>query len=342
MEIQRETICKSSLRSFFKALFAFAGVSAGLFILIIGIALLINLSDETTTTLKVLPNDEGKKESLKSSGPVLLRIDINDVIGLGGIKSDSIELQLFDSRRGKLDNRVKGILLHMNTPGGGVIEADNIYRALQEYKKKYKIPVYVYVDGLCASGGMYIAAAAEKIYASPVSVIGSVGVYEGPFFNLYELMQKIGIKSLTIKEGKGKDSLSPFNPWEKGEEKPRKEIVDAIYQRFVNILTEARPNLKRENLINEYGAKVFIAAEAQKLGYIDEAGISYNETLRALKKASGIGEKEYYQVVRLVPPKEYFSNLAPFTFFNFFKTIFKPTGKSMQNQPFLYLYNPYG
>ncbi len=337
-----ETIFKSSLRSFFRSFFSFVGFAFAFIVFIIGIALLMDMSDETTTTAKVLPNDQGEKESLKSSGPVLLRIDIDDVIGLNKIKSDSIELQLFDSRRGKLDKRVKGILLHMNTPGGGVIDSDNIYRALKEYKQKYNVPIFAYVDGLCASGGMYIASAAEKIYASPVSVIGSVGVYEGPFFNVYELMENIGIKSLTIKDGKGKDALSPFSPWKEGEEKPRREIVEAIYQRFVNIVSEARPGLSRDQLINDYGAKIFIADEAQKLGYIDEANVSYNETLRLLKNAAGIKEKESYQVVRLIPPREYLAGLSPLSFLGMLKSWIFHGGNSLKNQPYLYLYNPHG
>jgi signal peptide peptidase SppA len=337
----KESIFKSSARSFFRSFFGFVGFLFGLVLVIIVIAYAMDLSNETKTSLKVLPNDRDEKEDLKSSGPVLLRIDIDDVIGLNKIKPEAIELQLFDSRRGKLkENRVKGILIHMNSPGGGVIESDDIYRALLEYKEKYKVPIYVYVDGLCASGGMYIASAADKIYASPVSVIGSVGVYEGPFFNVYELMQKIGIKSLTIKEGKGKYSLSPFNPWKEGEEKPRREIVEAIYQRFINVVTQARPTISKEKLIEDYGAKIYVAKEAKQLGYIDEAGVSYNETLRALKTASGIKAKDSYQVVRLLPPREYFSNLAPFSLFKTIKNLISSPQEEISQQPCLYMYDP--
>ena len=67
-------------------------------------------------------------------------------------------------------------------PGGAADDSVGIYRALCEYKKKYNVPIYAFVDGLCASGGMYIACAADKIYATPSSVIGSVGVIMGPLF----------------------------------------------------------------------------------------------------------------------------------------------------------------
>lgn len=65
-------------------------------------------------------------------------------------------------------------LVYINTPGGTVVDADGIYRALLEYKTKYDVPIYAYIDGLCASGGMYVALAADKIFASDVSLIGSV------------------------------------------------------------------------------------------------------------------------------------------------------------------------
>jgi len=337
---KRISLVASAFRSLFNTLFGFIGFSIGLIALILFFAYLSEHADETKTSLKVLPNAEGEKEPLRSSGPVLLRIDIHDVIGLGKLKPESVELQLFDSRRGKLkDDRVKGILLHMNTPGGGVIESDDIYRALEAYKEKYKVPIYVYVDGLCASGGMYIASASSKIYASPVSIIGSVGVYEGPFFNFYDLMEKIGVKSLLVKEGKGKDALNPFRPWKEGEQQPLQEIAEAVYQRFLNILTEARPMLNKKALINEYGAKVFIAEEAQKLGYIDQADVSYNDALRALKMASGIKEGASYQVVRLVPPREIF-NLSSASVLSWMKSFVMTSPKKSFEQPFYYLYQP--
>ncbi|MFI5264393.1 MAG: S49 family peptidase, partial [Candidatus Kapaibacterium sp.] len=81
------------------------------------------------------------------------------------------------------NNRVKGILLYMDTPGGYSTDSDTIYRLLMEYKKQYKVPIYAYVDGLCASGGMYIAITADKIMASDTSLIGSIGVIAPTFMN---------------------------------------------------------------------------------------------------------------------------------------------------------------
>src|SRR5690606_22323692 len=115
-----------------------------------------------------------------------LQINVHGVIGdaKSGIDTKMAQNILLDSRTGDFKNeRGKGILLHMNTPGGTVVDSDNIYRMLKTYKERYKVPVFAFVDGLCASGGMYISCAADKVYAGPASIIGSVGVIIGPFFN---------------------------------------------------------------------------------------------------------------------------------------------------------------
>lgn len=343
----RESIFLATIRSFFTSLGCILGI-------LIGIALLVFLFFvifppalvPEKTELTISADAQGKRELLPHTAPVILRVNFHGVIGEPTLDSDTIENILLDSREGVLKERqVKGILLHMNTPGGTVTDADNIYRALKEYKKKYSIPIYAFIDGLCASGGIYISSAADKIYATPSSVVGSVGVILGPTFNFTGTMDKIGVQALTITQGKDKDELNPFRPWGPNEGESIREITASLYERFVAIVTEARPALNREKLINDYGAHVFIAAKAQEYGYIDDGDADYAKALTDLATEAKIAEKEAYQVFELQPKINLLSELtqSKFSLLSGKVThVFQigPNLNSEMSGKFLYLYQP--
>lgn len=297
----KESIFYAALRAFFVTLLAVIGFCLAIVLIILGLgALSFTTSTEPTNvyTVEVVPDAEGKRKSF-STEPVILKININGVIGLDSLDQGSIREMLIESREGLLkDDLVKGVLLCMQTPGGTVVDADGIYHAIQTYKKKYKVPVYAYVDGMCASGGMYIAAAADKILASDVSIIGSIGVIAPSAVNVSQLLEKIGVQSLTLYAGKGKDDLNPLRPWKPGEDTNYKNLIDYYYDAFINIMTSNRPQLDKTKLVKDYGAKIFPASEAKELGYIDESGISLNEAIGLLAKEMGIKD-ENYRVVRL-------------------------------------------
>lgn len=332
----KESILRSSIRSFFTSLFGCIGFFIAIFALIMWGVMSSGL--DTKTTMKTIPNAEGNKGELKLTSPILLQIDIHDIIGLGKMTAESVNLQLFESQLKFKQGQIKGILLHMNTPGGGVIASNAIYESLLEYKKKYNIPIYAYVEGLCASGGMYIASAADLIYSNPISVIGSIGVIEGPFFNFSELLKKIDVSSVTLTEGKNKDSFNPFRPWREGEEKTHQAIIKSMYDRFVQIIEKSRPNLNISQLRNEYGAQVFIAEKAKELGYIDVSNSTYKEALKSLKQAAHIGENDSYQVIKLIPPIEYKffrASASSNSIYKLFSRIFLPSPPLPEK--FLYL-----
>ncbi len=293
-----ESIFKSVLRSFLKVLFTFLGIFIAFFIVF---AFFGPYHEKVRSEITLLPDLNGSDKALSSSAPIVLQLNIHGVIGdQNNLTADIFRNALLETRKGFFkQDRVKAILLNINTPGGSVIDSDTIYTLLKDYKAKYKVPIYAYVEGLCASGGVYVTASCDKIYSSPVSTIGSVGVLIGPFFNLHKLFNKVGIESLTLTEGKNKDMFSPFRPWNDKESESLKPIASYAYERFVNIVTQARPRLSKDQLINEYGAKVFPAPEAEKLGFIDMGDSSYERTLSDLLKAAKIDEKQPYQVVQL-------------------------------------------
>ncbi|MBS0628807.1 MAG: S49 family peptidase [Verrucomicrobia bacterium] len=301
MNFTRESIFISALRGFFNTIAVILGIAVALCIVIIGIgAFTSSISSPDKSTLTLSPDANWDRKLLPSSTPVILKVDLHGVIGMGKLQGDKFKTVLLDSREGDLaNNRVKGILLHVDTPGGTATDSAAIYHLLQLYKEKYKVPIYAYVEGICASGGMYICSAADQIYSSPAGIIGSVGVRMGPAFNISELMSMIGIQSLTLTEGKDKDMLNPFRPWKEGEEQSLKTLIVDEYDRFLNVVTSARKNLDKEKLINVYGANVFSAKTAEEYGFIDNGNADYDQTLTALVKAAGIGENEKYQVLEI-------------------------------------------
>jgi len=299
----RESIFLASIRSFFLAFFGIIGFIIGIVVILIIIGALSETTDgqpeiNYTYTPEIKPNASGIRKSLSSDAPVILKLNIDGIIGTELLNSKTIRQKLIESGERSLKNRVKAILLFIDSPGGSAIDSDAIYRLIKDYKETHKIPVYAYVNGLCASGGMYIASSADKIFASDVSLIGSVGVILSTAVNVSQLMDKLGIQSLTLYDGKGKDNLNPFRPWRKGEEDNIKEAINALYNRFVDVVAENRPNLDKTKLVEDYGADVFPAAKAKELGYIDDNGYDLNRTLKELAEKIGITD-EYYQVIAL-------------------------------------------
>lgn len=297
----KDSIIQSALRAFLIALFTVIGGCLAILLIIFGMSA-FNTSTSTEPTkdfnIEVLANAEGKREAF-SNQPVILKININGIVGLDKLDQHHISQMLIQSREGILKNNlVKGILLHIQTPGGTVTDADGIYRTLKAYKHQYNVPIYAFVDGMCASGGMYIAAAADRVLATDTSIIGSIGVIAPSVLNISQLLEKLGIQSLTLYAGKGKDGLNPLRPWHAGEENNYRELIDYYYNEFVNIMTANRPQLDKTKLIQEYGAKIFPAQQAKELGYIDESGVTLNEAISQLARQMSI-EGPNYRVVQM-------------------------------------------
>lgn len=341
----QESLLATSLRSFLKAFFTLLGICLA-FIPLILIFSLFNKSEsepESHFTMEYLPNAEGDRKVVSKSAPVILNIPIIGVVGAENLTMHHIRDMLVESREGSLKkDRVKGLFLHIESPGGTVVDADGIYHAIKAYKEKYNVPVYAYVDGLCASGGMYIASAADKIYASNVSLIGSVGVLIPALLNFSKLINTVGIESLTLSAGIGKDELNPLRPWKPGEQDAMQAIVNNYYGQFVNIVTAARPKLDKEKLIKEYGAHIYPAKQAEEYGFIDGSGISRNEALKLLLRQLNI--QDHYQVVKLEKETWYstlFSSESPLRTgqIKHQLQLTKELSVDMMNQP-LYLYQP--
>lgn len=344
----RDSIFYSSCRALFVTIFSVLGIAAGLFLILIFLGVFAVPTSEEKITYhfkeEILPNANWKREILGADSPVILQINISGVIGTELLSLHTVKQLLIESREEALkNNRVKGILLNLNTPGGTVFDADGIYEALKEYKAKFNVPIYAYVDGMCASGGVYVSAVADKIYASDTSLIGSVGVLLPSFTNFSKLMDKIGVESLTISAGKDKDAMNPMRPWTPGEQQNYQDLVTYYYDTFVSIVVSNRPKMSRTKLIQEYGARVFPAPEALEKGYIDFSGASREDVLKSLATELGL-EDDKYQVVEL-QTKDWWSAFvtaqSPLLTGVIHHNLKLPSeiDPSIQNQ-FLYLYQP--
>ncbi len=298
----RNSLITSSVRSFLFTLFGVLGVCFGLIIAIIIISLISSSTSDTPDrfyNVDIVANADGSRAVKSSKSPVILKLNIIGPIGTDLLNMHTVRQQLIESREGELKNdRVKAILVHIESPGGTVTDSDGIYRALLWYKEKYNVPVYAFIDGLCASGGMYVASAADKVMATDISLIGSVGVLSPPFFNIVDLMDKIGVTSKTIIAGKDKDAMSPFRKWKEGESENIQSIIEYYYDHFVNIVTTHRPKVNREKLVADYGAHIFPAVKAKEIGFVDTDDTNLFDAIKLLAQEIGI-DNDYYQVVQL-------------------------------------------
>lgn len=300
MKLSQESIFSASLRSFFTSAFAVIGVAvASLPFFILSSTVMDERGNEPTSLYQavVLSDENGQREVLKSKGPFILQINIQGPIGNKKLNAEGIQQQLQEAKEGIFKNgRIRAILLNISSPGGTVHDSDSIYRSLQSFKKELQIPIFAYVDGLCASGGVYVACAADKIYSSPVSLVGSVGVIM-QFMNASEAMEKLGLSSKTLIAGKEKDAMNPLRPWSPDEESHYQHLTDSFYHRFVEIVTKARPKISQDQLIDDLGAKIFNAEKALEIGLIDHAQAERQDVLRELAKEASI--EGDYQVLEL-------------------------------------------
>lgn len=170
----------------------------------------------------------------------------------------------------KANEKNKGIILYINSPGGGVYQSDDVYLALMDYKTTGK-PVYAYFGPMAASGGYYIGCAADYIMANRNTLTGSIGVISGQFIDMTQLMDKIGIKSTTIHSGRNKIMGSPSQPMTEEQRKIMQSISDECYDQFTSIVAESR-ELSKEKVIELADGRVYSAKQALAASLIDSIG----------------------------------------------------------------------
>ncbi len=173
-------------------------------------------------------------------------------------------------RQAAADKNVKAIVLDINSPGGTVASVQNIYGELVKAKEQGKKIVALMRD-VAASGGFYIAMAADKIVAEPGTITGSVGVIMQAS-NVEGLFDKIGVKVIPITSGKYKDMGSAFRPMTDAEKAILQDMVNDTYTQFFAAVKAGRPEVKAEDLTEYTDGRVFTGQRAFNLGFIDKLG----------------------------------------------------------------------
>jgi protease IV len=173
------------------------------------------------------------------------------------------------------DKKTKGVILRMNTPGGSPVQSRYINREIERLRKKYpKIPLYAVVTDMCASGGYYIASAADKIYADKGSVVGSIGVLMNGF-GFVDGMKKLGIERRLLTAGEHKGILDPFSPLQEADKDYIKGLLDEMHQQFIDTVKAGRGDrLHYAEHPELFSGLFWTGQDAKKLGLIDDFGSS--------------------------------------------------------------------
>ena len=188
------------------------------------------------------------------------------------------------------DNTNKGIFLSLDTPGGTVYESDELYLKLMEYKEETGRPVYAYMHSVAASGGYYIAASADEIYANRNTVTGSIGVIMGGY-EMSELFEKVGIKEIAITSGPNKAMGSAATPMTEEQIAIYQSHVDEAYDIFVEIVAQGR-KMDEARVREIADGRIYTAKQALELHLID--GIDTAEAYKEKVLESVGADVEFY------------------------------------------------
>lgn len=257
---------------------------------------------------------EGKLEETVVSGKgkdKILLVDISGVIsskeqgrGLFGERASMVSRVREELEKASKDERVRGVILRLNTPGGTITASDIIYQEIKRFKRERNLPVVACMMELATSGGYYVATAADTIVAHPTTVTGSLGAIAIKF-NAEGLMEKIGIEDETIMAGDKKDLFSPLRPLTEEERVIIQDMLNEFHQRFISLIAENRKTLSLEQVKPLADGRVYTADQALKNGLVDEIGY-LDDVIEMVKGKAGL---EKAKVVMYHRPYSYKSNI---------------------------------
>ena len=223
----------------------------------------------SSTALKeetVVPGSGGKIALIEVEGMLM-----NRQAG-GFLQPTENDSSLFTQELDKAekDSEVRAVILRINSPGGTVSASDVLHEQVLAFKKRSKKPVIAACQDIAASGGYYVACAADKIVAQPTSIVGSIGVIFQTF-DLSGTLDKVGAKAEAIKSGALKDMGSPFRPMEPAERVVMQQMVDEYHLRFRDIVKAGR-SMDDVTLATVTNGRVWSGAKAAELGLVDQTG----------------------------------------------------------------------
>jgi protease-4 len=214
----------------------------------------------------------------KDARAKIAMIDVEGVLSsdqsdsLFGSKESQVVALVEKLKLAEGDPDVKAVLVRVDSPGGDVTTSDILYHELAEFKKRKKVPVVAAFMGVAASGGYYMASAADAIVAHPTSITGSIGVIS-LHVSLAGLLDKIGVKVDALKSGANKDMGSPFRPMTDEDRKLFQALIDQFYARFVSVVAEGRKGRLSEAEIRTLAdGRIYTAQQALEAKLVDRVG----------------------------------------------------------------------
>jgi protease-4 len=249
----------------------------------------------------VVHGESGEKILLLSLDGILTGVPEARFFGSGISPVARVQEEL---ERAREDDSVRGLLLRINSPGGTVTASDVLYQAILRFKRERGVPVVAQLMGVAASGGYYVAMAADRVIAQPTTVTGSIGVIFGGV-NLAGLMEKIGVEDQTLVSGPFKDAGSMLRPMSDAERAQLQSVLTDMYDRFVEVVGQGRPGLQGEAIRELADGRIYSAPQALELGLVDQIG-SLEDGVEATRLAAGLSEA---RVVTYHRPREYRNNL---------------------------------
>ena len=236
-------------------------------------------------------------------------IDVSGIIfnernkGFFGEGENPVSLFIENIDKAQADRGVRALVLRINSPGGGVTASDIMYNRVMQYKTATGKPVIAVLVDVAASGGYYIACAADVIVAHRTAITGSIGVIVQTI-SFAGTMEKIGVTAQAITSGKMKDMGSPLKPLDKADAEVIQGIVDNFYGKFVATVDAGRSKLNAAQVRKLADGRIYTADEALKNGLVDSLGYM-DEALVLARKRSGA---ERVKVVMYGRPTGYRAN----------------------------------
>ena len=223
------------------------------------------------------------------------------VLDLQGVIFDSKE---FNDSLKEYGNRsaVRAVVVRINSPGGGVAASQELYEALRAFRSQSRKKVVVSMASVAASGGYYVACGADRIFANPGTVTGSIGVI-AEWFNYGDLLRWAKMESIVIKSGALKDAGSPTRPLTEAEKVYFQGLIDNMYNQFVSAVATSR-KMNTEAVRKLADGRVYTGQEAKTNGLVDDIGTLQDAIAAAAKMSGIVGEPKV-----ISPPKKQFSLL---------------------------------
>lgn len=184
------------------------------------------------------------------------------------------------------DEKIKAVVLRINSPGGTVNASDILYHELKTFKGSKKIPIIASMMDVAASGGYYLAMATDAILVHPSTVTGSIGVIMLTV-NAKGLLEKVGVEASAITSGPRKDMGSPFRTMTAEEKVIFQSVIDSFYDRFLAVVQEGRPNLSADQIKKLADGRIYSGEQAKAAGLVDDIGY-LDEAIELAKKQAGL------------------------------------------------------